>query len=339
MPRTAALITALLTCAVLPIGALAAVGAPGRHLAVIDKIPGPDGSWDYASFDAAHRRVYVAHGKSVMSIDADSGKVNTAFLPGDGLHEVLPIPGSDLLLTTNSGDNTVRIYTVDGAPRAQLKVEADADGAAYDPATRLAIVVHGEAGVLSLVDPRAGKLVGVIKVGGALEFAVVDGRGRLFVNVEDKNEVAVVDLRQRKVLARYPVDCKGPGGLGYVSNDRLITACHNNAAEILDAQTGRKIADLEIGGFPDAVLYDPTRHLAYIPTALDGMLNVVALAGPQNNTVIERVVTQPGARTGAVDPKTGRVYLPTAQYVLPAAPGQRPSTRPGTFEVLVLDRK
>jgi DNA-binding beta-propeller fold protein YncE len=140
------------------------------------------------------------------------------------------------------------------------------------------------------------------------------------------------------VLARYPMaDCKRPTGLAYVEGNRVISSC-SGLAKILDAATGHELASLKIGGFPDAVLYDPRRHLAYIPTALDGQLTEIALTGAANNTVVATVPTQIGARTGAVDPTTGRVYLPTAEYQLPVPAGQRPTPKPGTFQILVLGR-
>ena len=106
--------------------------------------------------------------------------------------------------------------------------------------------------------------------------------------------------------------------------------------DILDATTGKALASLKVGGFPDAVIYDQRRRTAYVPSALSGTMAVIPLAGPRKDTIVETVVTQTGARTGAVDPRTGRVYLPAAQYILPAPAGQRPQPKPGTFEVLVV---
>jgi len=314
--------------------------APGASgLKVVDRIAGPDGGWDYASFDAAHGRVYVAHGTVVLAIDVATNKLDPNFSAGAGLHEVLPIPGTDEILTTNSKDSTAKIISAkDGSLIAALPVAADADGAAWDPATKLAVVINGDAGLLTLVDVGQRKVAGTITVGGALEFGQPDGKGKFFVNLEDKGAVAVVDLVGRKLLATYPMaDCKRPTGLAYVAGDRVISSCQG-LAKILSAADGHEIASLPIGGFPDSVLYDPVRHLAMVPTALDGKLNVIALSGPNDNQIIDKVPTQIGARTGAVDPKTGRVYLPTAEYILPVPAGQRPTTKPGTFQVLVLDR-
>jgi len=320
--------------------ATAAAGAPGPSgLQVVARIAGPDGGWDYATFDPARRRVYVAHGSSVMAIAADTGKVQADFAAGNHLHAVVPVPGTDLIVTTNSGDNTARVLAAgDGRLIASVPTADGPDGAAYDSSTGLVMVIDGDAGQVTMIDARAGKSVGAIAVPGRLEFPAADGKGRLYVNVEDKNEIAVVDIAARKVIARYPLACHEPTGLAYVSGQRLVAACGAGGAEILDAATGREIATFKLGGFPDAVLYDAGRGLAYIPSALTGTLAVIALAGKDDNTVVDTVPTQTGARTGAVDPKTGKIYLPAAQYASPASPGQRPAPKPGTFEILVLGR-
>ena len=334
-------VSAGLACLALVAGAPAtgapAVGASG--LKVTARIAGPDGGWDYASFDPARRRVYVAHGSSVMAIDADTGKVTATFAAGSHLHAVVPVPGTNLIVTTNSGDDTARVLAAaDGKLIAAIPTAKGPDGAAYDPSTGLVMVIDGDAGEVTMVDPKAGKAVGSIHVGDGLEYPAADGKGRLYLNVEDKNEIAVVDIAARKAIARYPLgDCHGPTGLALVAGNRLVSACANGVAKILDAPSGRVIATLKIGGHPDAVLQDAGRRLAYIPTALTATLAVIALSGKADNTVIDTVLTQTGARTGAIDPKTGRIYLPTAQF-LPAVAGKRPAPKPGTFEVLVLGR-
>jgi DNA-binding beta-propeller fold protein YncE len=341
--RHRSLLAAILAGA-LPLVSSAAVHAEqpahpsGLHVAA--RIPGPDGGWDYASFDPARRRIYVAHQTVVLAIDADTGKLNPAFAPGDHLHAVLPVPDTDLIVTTNSGDNTARIINAaDGRLLASIPTAEDADGAAYDPKSGLVVVICGDGGALTLIDPKAMKAVGLIKVGDKLEFGQPDGAGLFFVNVEDKNQVAVVDLAARTVLRRYELPgCNRPTGLAYVAGARLITACGNGVVDILDAGSGKAIATLAIGQGPDGVIHDAGRRLAFVPSGRTGTLAVIALDGAGDNTVIDTVPTQTGARTGAVDPRTGRIYLPTAEFVPPAQPGHKPAPKPGTFQVLVLDR-
>jgi DNA-binding beta-propeller fold protein YncE len=318
------------------LGVALAATAQASGLRVIDKIAGPDGGWDYASFDPARGRVYVAHGSSVLMIDAASGKVTPSFAAGNHLHAVVPVPGSDRIVTTNSGDMTAKIIDADtGALIASIPTPEDPDSAIFDPHTGDVVVIGGEGGTVSLIDPKTAKAVGEIDVGGDLEFAVPDGRGRLFVNAADKNEIVVVDLDGKKVVTRFPMaGCLRPTGLAYVEGHRLISACQS-VAEIIDADTGHEIATLPIGVGPDAVIHDSVRHVAYIPSGRAGTLAVIALAGPGNNTVIDTIATKVGARTGTVDTTTGRLYLPSADY-LPAVAGQRPAMKPGTFQVLVL---
>jgi DNA-binding beta-propeller fold protein YncE len=327
------------TSALVGLAPLANAAPADAPLKVIERIPGPDGGWDYAAYDGARHRVYVTHGTTVLALDLATDKLNTSFAPGDHLHEVVVIPHSDLLLTTNSGDNSVRFLKAsDGSLVKSLTVAGDADGAAYDPATGLVVVINGDPGVITLVDPVKQEVVDTIKVGDPLEFGQPDGKGRFYVNVESTGEVAVIDLVGRKVLTRYKMDgCKRPTGLAYVEGDRIVSSC-NGLAKILDAATGKELASLKIGGFPDAVIYDPPRHMAYIPTGLDGQLNEIALEGPANNTIVATDPTQIGARTGAVDLTTGRVYLPSAEYILAVPAGQRPTPKPGTFNIIVLGR-
>jgi DNA-binding beta-propeller fold protein YncE len=331
----AALMTASFACPT-----LVADPAHPTGLHVVGRISGPDGGWDYVSFDATRRRVYVTHSDVVIAIDADTGKANLAFAKGEHLHAAVPVPGTNLIVTTNSGDNTARIISAkDGRLLASIPTADDADGAAYDPKSGLVVVICGDAGALTLVDPKAMKAVGTIVVGDHLEFGAPDGKGLFYVNVASKNQVAVVDLAAQKVLNRFDLtDCKRPTGLAYVTGGRVISACADGGVEIMDAATGKAIATFKVGGFPDAVIYDAERKLAFVPSALGGTLSVIALGGPANNTIIDTVPTQLGARTGTVDPKTGRLYLPTAEYNLPVPPGQRPTTKPGTFVVLELDR-
>ncbi len=323
-------------------GCATAQSAPNASgLKVVERIAGPDGGWDYASFDAARRRVYVAHGMQVTAIDADTGAVTASFASGNHLHAVTPIPGSDRLLTTNSGDNTAKILNArTGALIAAIPTADDADSALYDPASGQVLVVGGDSGQIDFIDPKAAKVTASIKTGGKLEFLALDGHGKLFVNDENKHTIVVIDLATKAVTGAYDLPgCVAPTGLAYVAGGRLVSACANGVAEILDAASGRQIAALKIGARPDAVIYDAGRNLAYIPSGGAGTLSVIALSGAADNTVIDTVVTQVGARTGTVDPKTGRIYLPAAEYLPPTAPGQRPAVKPGTFRVLVLDRQ
>jgi hypothetical protein len=324
---------ALATAAPVP----AAAQSPPAY-AVVDHIAGPDGRWDYASFDPARRRVYIAHGAAVTAIEVDSRTVIPALAPGAGLHSAFTLPGGAVLVTTNGASAVANFIDAEsGALIASVPVARDPDAAIFDPASGLVLVMNGEAGVVSLIDPAAHRVVGTIAVGGSLEFAAADGAGKAYVNIEDKGEIAALDLSARKVAAIYPMSgCEEPSGLAYVkSAGLLIAACADNVAKVVRAATGEVVASLPIGAKPDAVIWDEQRSLAFIPCGGSGTLSVIAVRGPADVAVVQTLATAAGARTGALDPKTGRLYLPTAKF-LPVQPGQKKAIVPGSFEVVVV---
>ena len=314
--------------------------AGGSGLTVTASVRGPDGWWDYASFDPVRRRVYIAHGDAVMMIAADSGRVTPDFAAGDHLHAVVPVPGTDRIVTTNSGDDSAKVVDArTGRLLASIPASRDSDAAVWDPVTRRVAVIGGDSGVITLIDPIALRAGRRIATGGPLEFAAPDGRGGLFVNAPATHEIIHVELRSGRIVARYTMPgCTRPTGLALTAGGKLVSACGNGRAEILRAADGEVLASLSIGAGPDAVIYDARRRLALIPSGRTGTLAVIALNGPAADTVVEAVPTALGARTGALDPRTGRVWLPTASFVLPAPEGQRPKMIPGSFRVIVLDR-
>jgi DNA-binding beta-propeller fold protein YncE len=190
-------------------------------------------------------------------------------------------------------------------------------------------------GDISVVDPASAKVLATVPVGGSLELGEADGRGHLYVNVEDKNEVAVIDTRARKVVRRFPLEgCDGPTGIAVdVRDSEIVSACGGNATAIVSSPDGRQIARLPIGEGADGAAYDPVRRVALIPGGRDGNVTILRL-GPRP-AVVGQVAAALSARTIAVDPSTGRAYLPSATLA-PAASGERPKAVPGTFRVLVL---
>ena len=317
-----------------------ALAAPAP-MKVVDRIAGPDGGWDYANFDPVRRRLYVAHGATVTAVDVDTGQVTPALVAAQRAHIALPLPGGDELLVTNGGADTATLVdAMTGIIRATVPTGQNPDAALFDPASGLGFVMNGRGGDITLIDVKAAKAVGAIPVGGKLEFGVADGLGRVFVNVEDKGEIAVIDTAARKVVARWAMaGCEEPSGLAYAADVHLlIAACANGKAEIVSSTSGKVVASLPVGEEPDAAFYDAARHLAYVPSGRKGTLSVIVVRGPQDVAVVQTVQTRPGARTGALDPKTGKVYLPSAEYEASAQPGGRPKMKPGSFAVLVVGR-
>lgn len=324
--------------ALAPAVALAQAAAAPAY-AVTARIAGPDGGWDYASFDPGMRRLYVARRDGVMAVDVDSGKVTRHLADAQVAHEVLPVKNGAELLETDGTTNTARFLDAQtGAVLATVPVGQKPDAAILDTATGLAVVMNGKSGDLTLIDPKTRAVVGSVMIGGALEFGAGDGSGRVFVNVEDKGEMAVVDLRARAVVGRIALTgCDEPSGLAYAASARMmIAACANKVAAVVDPSTMKLVKTLTIGARPDAAFYDARRKLVFIPAGGDGVLEVIGVADPRRIEVVAHVPTQKGARTGAVDERTGRIYLPAAQYGPPATPGGRPSAVPGSFVVLVV---
>jgi DNA-binding beta-propeller fold protein YncE len=190
-------------------------------------------------------------------------------------------------------------------------------------------------GDITVVDPASAKVLGTVPVGGSLEMGEADGRGRMYVNIEDKNEVAVLDTRARKLISRFPLaGCDGPTGI--VVDDRtneILSACGGNAVAVVSAPGGHQVARLPIGKGADGAAYDAVRRLALVPAGRDGNLTVIRLGAKP--AVVEQVSTAVSARTIATDPAKGRAYLPSASLG-PAPAGERPKAVPGSFKVLVV---
>jgi DNA-binding beta-propeller fold protein YncE len=328
--------------------ALLACLAAGSSLAatpdmsVIGKIPGPDGGWDYASINAATHQLYVGRTDGVMAVDLDTGKLTDPFVPGSVVHGVIAIGDSELGVSANGKSRMAIIFdTKSGRVLASIPTGEGPDAVAYDPATSLVAIMEGDAQAVFLIDPKAMKNVGTIALDGKPEFAASDGHGHLLINIEDKHEIARVDIASRKVVYSVALPgCESPTGLAYDGDDDVaISTCRNGVADVTDAKTGAARATVAIGQGPDAAIYDSTHKVFYVPCGRSGTLSVIAVRSPADIALVATVPTALGARTGAFDAKTGKLYLPTAQYQLPIAPGTRPQTVPGTFEIVVVGPK
>jgi DNA-binding beta-propeller fold protein YncE len=327
------------TLAALPSLIPGASAADAPKLAVVNTIAAPDGGWDLASVDADARRLYVARSDGVMAVDLKSGKVTPRLVDGKRVHAVLPLRGGTVLATNGDGNIVILFKGDTGKVVASIPTGIDPDGAVFDPGSRLVLVMDGDGGDITLIDPKTASSPGRIAVGGKLEAAAVDGHGKAFVNVEDKGEIAVVDIAGRKVIARYPLqDCERPTGLALnPSSGLLIAACANKKALAVQSRDGSIAATLTIGERPDGAIYDPRRGLFFIPCGEGTLAAISEKSGTPS--VIATVPTATGARTAALDSKTGRIYLPTADYVQLGEGEKRRKLVNGTFRVLVVADK
>lgn len=315
---------------------LVAAAPPPAVPSVAQRIPLKDGGWDILTVDPQTHRVFVSRSDGVDAVNTLSGLVTPHIVSGIRFHGVSVVPGTDLAVATEAAGLAIVFNRVTGAVTAEVKTDPDADATIYEPATHNVWVMNGDSGTISIVDPVAGAAVDKINLGSGLEFAAVDDHGHLFVNLSDKGEIAEIDVARRTVMRSATLDgCQHPTGLAYVSPGILISACANGLAKLTRATDLRPVADIPIGPRPDGAFADEARHRAYVPSGGDGTLAVIDTSGPLPIN-IATVQTEIGARTGAVDPSTGTVYLVGAKFGPPPAGGGRPPIIPGSVELLVI---
>src|SRR5947209_697182 len=215
----------------------AAAAVPNYH--VVAQLPAGDGGWDILSVDPVDQRLYVGRPDGVTAIDLRTGKATDRIVPGQRVHAALAIPGTHEVISTNGESNTATLFDGrTGRIRATIPTGKKPDAAAYDPATRTLWVMDPGSGEATVIDPVMAKVLATVAIGGSLEFAAPDARGRMYVNVEDKNEVAVLDTKARKVVARFPLaGCDGPTGIVYAAGE-IVSACGNGVA-VVSAPDGR----------------------------------------------------------------------------------------------------
>jgi DNA-binding beta-propeller fold protein YncE len=272
--------------------AASAFAAAAPNYKIVDRIKVQDGAFDYATFDAANGRVLMARPDLTTVIDVKTGKVSELKSAVRG-HIAMPIPGSPILVVTQRAGN---VLLVDGAMDqvvATLKAGKNPDGATYDPSSKLVFAMNHDGGDATVIDPVAKKVVATIPIGGDLEFAVPDGAGKVYVNVEDKNQIAVIDVASKKVTARYALKgCDGPTGLAYAASAKLLISSCDGVAKIVRADTGAEVASLPTAKGADAVIYDDTRKLAFIPCRA-GTLEVISLADPAHISIVQHSIQPP----------------------------------------------
>jgi DNA-binding beta-propeller fold protein YncE len=318
--------------------AAAPLVAGAAELKIVDTIKGPDGGWDYASIDTAGNRLLVARPDGLMAIDLATNAVTPTLVPGKRTHGAVITPNGVGVVASGAAGSAVLFKGSDGSVLAEIPTGGKKpDAVVYEPKTGLVAVMDNKDGGVTLIDVEKKASAGTVEVPGALEFAVADGEGKIFVNVEDKNDLAVLDVANRKVVARRPLPgCDEPSGLALDPESHvLVSACGNGKAIATSATDGKVLATLAIGSHPDAVIFDARNKRFLVPCGGNGVLTVITEEGPSLK-VTASIPTAVGARLGAVDEKTGKVYLPTADFQPPAKPGDRPTALPGTFRVLVL---
>jgi len=306
---------------------------------------GGDGGWDYLTVDAPGHRLFVPRSTHTMVIDADSGKVLGDISGQKTAHGVAIAPSAGRgFITDGGGSGAILIFDLKTyAVLGKLAAMPDADGIIYDAKLDRVLAVSGDGGALMTfkpnIDPVAGKIDAPIMLGGKPEFLASDGSGKVYINLEDKDLVAEVDVPARKVLARWSVAPGGhPVGMAIdTKTHRLFVGCRNpQKMVVMSTEDGKIVASLPIGAGVDATKFDAGQAFA---SCRDGSLVVVSESGGKF-AVVETVKTPLGARTMGVDESTHKIYLPTAEFeeAKPGAAVARPKQKADSFMIVEVDR-
>ena len=336
---------------VLLLGFVAGASPQKSSYRLIKKVPlpaAPGGGeyFDYITVDSAARRVYLSHGTEVQVLDADS-LASVGVISGlKRCHGVALVPELGKGFITDGDAAKVVIFELSSLKvTGEIKTEKDADSIIYDPASRRIFSFNGDPHSATVIDPASGTVVKTLALGGAPEFAAADGQGTVYNNLEDKNEVVAIDSRALTIKARWSVAPAGaPTAMAMDTKHRrlFISGRNPQVLAVMDADTGRVSHSFVITAGADANAFDPDTGMIFASTR-DGMIHVFQGDGPDSFTTVETVTTEFGAKTMALDSKTHRLFVDTADFEpAPAPTKDRPNPRrapiPGTFRLLVYGR-
>jgi hypothetical protein len=304
----------------------------------------PDG-WDYVVFDPASGKVFIGHSTEVTVVDGRDGTI-TGHLAGlHGAHGTAVVPELSQAFA-DSGRNPASVTgydlrTYQALPNA-ISTPEDTDAMFYDRASGHVFTMNGDSGNASVIDPRTRALVTNIALDGKPEYGAADGRGHVYINLADKGELAAVDSRTNAVTAHWPLpDCVSPHGLAVDAvGRRVFSSCANGKLIVTNADSGAIVATLPIGLGTDAAAFDPVRHVVFSSNG-SGTLSVIEQKSPDSYAAPVELTTTRGARTMAVDPKTGRLFLVAADYTedasVPATDRRHFKVVPGTARIMFYD--
>ena len=319
--------------------------SPNYHISKAVPL-GPPDRWDYVVFDPDTRRVYVAHGDRVTVVDGANGAVigTVEGMPG-GTHGIAVSHATGKGYTDDGKAGVVVEFDLTTLKvLKQIKAEKDADGIVLDPVSGHIFVIDGDSGKLTVIDPKSDAIVATVDGGGGLEFGDTGNNGKFYVDGAEKNEIVRVDTATNMADAHWPMPtCVKPHGLAIDrEHHRLFASCSNKVMVVMNADNGSMVATLPIGEGTDFASFDPQSGLAYSSNR-DGTLSVVAELSPDKFVSLPPIQTQIGARTMTIDPKSGRIYLVTADMTVnesagPADSRHRYSVKPNSVRLLFLDR-
>ena len=339
------IVAAVLLAPIIFVTAASRAESPNYHISMVVPL-GPPDRWDYVVFDPDTRRVFVAHGNRVTVVDGNNGSIvgTVEGMPG-GTHGIAVSHATGKGYTDDGKAGVVVVFDLTTFKvLKQIKAEIDADGIVFDPASGHIFVIDGNSGKLTVIDPKTDALVATVDGGGGLEFGDTGDNGKFYVDGAERNEIVRVDTGTNMADAHWPMPtCVRPHGLAIDrEHHRLFASCSNKVMVVMNADNGVVIATLPIGEGTDFASFDPQSDLAYSSNR-DGTLSVIAEISPDKFVSLPPIRTQIGARTMAIDPKSGQIYLVTADMTVneSAAPADfrhRYSAKPNSVRLLFLDR-
>jgi len=339
-------ISLLLTFVSLAVLAAAAF-APAAQYEVKQKyVLGGDGGWDYLTYDSAGKRLFISRGTHVMVVDPAKGTVVGDVPNTPGVHGIALAQDLGKGFTSNGRENSVTVFDLKTLKETgRIKIEGEnPDAILYEPTTQRIFTFNGRSKNATVIDAAKGTVVGNIPLDGKPEFAVADGKGVVFVNIEDKNEITTIDAKKAAVIKSWPLTgCDEPSGLAMdTKNRRLFSGCGNKVMAVTNADTGKVVTTIPIGQGVDANAFDADNQLAFSSNG-EGTLTVAHQDSADKYSVVENATTQRGARTMALNTDTHDALLVTAEIeeAPPAKEGERPrrTMKPGTFTLLVVGKK
>ena len=303
-----------------------------------------DGSWDYISIDDSSHHLFISHGTIVQVLDATTGKTIGTITDTKGVHGIAIAKDLNKGFISNGRDTSVTVFDLKKLTTIEkIKVTGkNPDAILYDPFTHRVFTFNGRDSNATVINAKTDKVIGTIALCGKPEFSVTDDNGKIYVNIEDKSKLCMINPATMKVEQTWSVaPGEEPSGLAIDTKTHRLFSVTDKLMVIVDALTGKVITTLPIGDRVDGVAFDPIKKRAYSSNG-DGTLTVVQEVNENTFKVIENVKTQTGARTITVDKLTHKLYLPTAEYgeTPPATkenPHPRPKIKPGTFVILEVE--
>lgn len=339
------ILTAAVCLTVLAATAVSAQTSAGTFEVVDHWKIGGDGGWDYLLADPSAHVVYVTHGPRVEIIDTRTGKSVGALTGFKSTHGVALDQTGKFGYVSDGAGNAVWVFdrhTFQMGP--SIAAGTNPDGIVFEPVTRTVWAFNGRSNDATVIDAESQKVVATIKLSGKPEFPTIDGKGNVYVNIESKNTIVKLDANAKTVIAEWPLTgCESPSGMAIdTAGHRLFSVCDGKKMAVTDYLSGKVIANPTIGDSPDAAGFDAKNGLAFSSNG-DGTLTVID-AKDHGYKVLQTLPTQRGARTMAFDSGSGRVYLVTAEFgprpaATEAVPRPRPPMLPGSFQILVVERK